>query len=231
MLFQQAKLAQMGEMISMIAHQWRQPLNAISATSIKLTMKQELDMLSDEEFISSNEFIQNQCQKMSSVIDTFMNYAKASSEVKVFKINEVVDMVLELISTQFHNHNIDILVNKNLENLEVVGDINMLEQVLLNILTNARDAYDEQKLLNNKKIKIYLENENTLAISDYAGGISNKNIERLFTPYFTTKEQGKGTGLGLYMSRRIMVEHFKGNLTYKKTKNGSTFLLEFNSEI
>ena len=224
-LFQQARLAQMGEMINMIAHQWRQPLNSISAVSIKLNMKKELGILSDDEFKQSNEFIQDQCQKMSKVIDTFMNYSNAKTINEEFFIKDVIGNILELVSTQFANHNIKLNIEYSDENAKLNGDKNMLEQVLLNLLMNARDALDENKI-ENKEVTIKIFNDK-IEVIDNAGGVKDKNIDKLFTPYFTTKPQGKGTGLGLYMSKRIMNEQFGGELLYEKIENRSIFRLDF----
>ena len=225
-LLQQSKMAQMGEMVNMIAHQWRQPLNAINAASAKIVLTKEFGMLDDEELIESNHFIQNQCQKMSDVIETFLNYSKTSKEPTDFFLEDMLNNVLKLITTQFKNHNINIKVkDKNSSPAVLKGHSDMLEQVIINILMNARDAYDMIDSREEKLILITLENRRTITIVDYAGGISEKNQEKLFVPYFTTKEQGKGTGLGLYMSKRIMNEQFNGDLTYTALENGSKFTI------
>jgi len=224
-LFQQSKKAQMGEMVNMIAHQWRQPLNAISATSSKIILEKEFDILSDDELIDSNNFIQDQCQKMSKVIDTFLNYSKPSKKTDEFFIEDIIKNVLELITTQFKSHNINIIFKKESETtLKIKGYGDMLEQVILNLVMNARDAYDEDNKIIDKNIYI-IEQDSSIEIIDYAGGISDENMQKLFTPYFTTKEQGKGTGVGLYMSKRIMNEQFNGELIYEKINNGSKFIM------
>ncbi|MEA1956283.1 MAG: ATP-binding protein [Campylobacterota bacterium] len=223
-LFQQSKMIQMGDMVNMIAHQWRQPLNAISASSSKILLEKELNILSDDEFINSNYFIQSQCQKMSKVINTFLNYSNPSKEMTEFKIIDMINDILELVETQFNNHNIKIIVeDKNKIAISVNGYCNMLEQVIINLLMNARDAYSEIDSTNNKQIYITIHTNKTITITDYAGGITQENQEKLFTPYFTTKEQGKGTGLGLYMSKRIINEQFNGDLIYKSIDGGSIF--------
>ena len=227
-LLQQSKMVQMGEMVSMIAHQWRQPLNAINAASTKMVLTKDIGILSDEEFVQSNEFIQNQCQRMSDVINTFLNYSKTSKDIQEFKVIDIINNVLELVITQFKNHNIEIIVeDKNDSVMLIKGHNDMLEQVIINLLMNARDAYDSIDTIDNKTIYITLEDKSTLSIKDYAGGISEKNQDSLFTPYFTTKPQGKGTGLGLYMSKRIMNEQFNGNLIYQPIENGTIFYIKF----
>ena len=226
LLLQQSKMAQMGEMINMIAHQWRQPLNAISAASIQSAMKKELEVLDDDDFYKTQTFIQEQSQKMSKIIDTFMEYSKAKETKEYFSLSPLLDAILELVSTQFHAHNINIDIECT-RSLEIYGKKDMLEQVILNLLMNARDAYDERADIQNKVIYIKTKDQKQIEIIDFARGISDTVSQKLFTPYFTTKEHGKGTGIGLYMSRRIMREHFQGDLLYKKIDNGSKFVLHF----
>ena len=228
MLLSQAKMAQMGEMVSMIAHQWRQPLNAISAASIKSVMQSELGLLEEKEFENTQEFIQNQCQKMSDVINTFMNYSKNSAKEEEFPIDAVFNVILDLVKVQFESHGIEISFKYD-KILKLYGDKNMLEQVLINLLINAKDAYMEAGESENRFIEIKVTDTPTIEISDGAGGVSSDVAQKIFTPYFTTKEQGKGTGLGLYLSKRIMREHFNGDLFYEEIPNGSKFILDFRS--
>jgi len=227
--FQKNKLAQMGEMISMIAHQWRQPLNAISATGINLSLLSSMEILEDAKVQESSEFIQNQCQKMSSTIDTFMNFVKPSKESKEFKLSDTLDSIMQIMGTQLTNHNIDVKIEQIEENISLVGYEDLLEQVIINLLSNSRDAFDESTITD-KYINIKIAKENdipVISVEDNAGGIEADVIEKIFNPYFTTKEQGKGTGLGLYMSRDIMKKSFGGDLVYKLTEHGSIFDIKF----
>lgn len=226
-LLQQSKLAQMGDMIGMIAHQWRQPLNAISAAGINLSLLSSMGALDDSKIQESSEFIQNQCQKMSSTIDTFMNFVKPSKEFKEFTLSHSVESILYLMGTQLENHNIKVVVENIDDKVSVVGHEDLLEQVIINILSNARDALDDLDK-NDKFIKIkigLLDNIPTIKIEDNGGGIPKNIREKVFNPYFTTKEQGKGTGLGLYMSKDIMQKSFGGDLLYETVKDGSCFTL------
>jgi len=227
LIMQQSKMAQMGEMVSMIAHQWRQPLNAISAASIQSAMKYEMDMLEREDFNEIQRFIQQECQKMSRVIDTFMNYSKNNQEIKEFDLSDIVEQIKALIEMELKAKGIT-LVFDTLEESKLFGNANMLEQILLNLIVNAKDAFVEHNEIENKVIKIATTKEQTIEVVDNAGGIAEETIEKIFNPYFTTKEQGKGTGLGLYMSKKIMQEHFKGDIVYEKMDNGSKFVLYFN---
>ena len=225
LLILQSKQAQMGEMISMIAHQWRQPLNAISASSINLSLLSSMNMLEEQKVQESSEFIQDQCQKMSTTIDTFMNFVKPSKESKEFSLTQTIDSIMEIMQGQLQNHSITVVRNDVEKDVTVVGHQDLLEQVVLNILTNARDAFDESSV-EHKTIKITIKTQDTIPtifIEDNAGGIPKDIQDKIFNPYFTTKEQGKGTGIGLYMSIDIMRKSFHGNLFYHDIDSGSCF--------
>jgi C4-dicarboxylate-specific signal transduction histidine kinase len=223
--FQNNKLIQMGEMIGMIAHQWRQPLNAISATGINLSLLSSMGKLEPQKVQQSSEFIQNQCQKMSKTIDTFMNFVKPAKESKAFKLSHMIGAIMEIMGTQLTNHNIKVNIQVVNKNISMVGYEDLLEQVIINLLANARDAFDDlEKATKYIDITIdMIENVPVVIIEDNAGGIAENIRERIFNPYFTTKEQGKGTGIGLYMSMDIMKQSFNGNIVYKNIENGSRF--------
>ena len=227
-ILQQRKQAQMGEMIGMIAHQWRQPLNAISATSINLSLMSSMGTLHDDKIQKDCSFIEQQCQKMSETIDTFMNFVKPSSESKKFNLSNAIENSMQIIGTQLKNHNIDVKINY--KDVEVEGKEDLLEQVILNILSNARDAFLDQVDNNDKFIHIDIDIKDEvpiISIEDNAGGIPEDIQDKIFNPYFTTKEQGKGTGIGLYMSLDIMQKSFLGDLKYTRTQNGSKFDIIF----
>jgi len=226
-LLQQSKLAQMGDMISMIAHQWRQPLNAISASSINLSLLSTMGMLEDSKVQEDSEFIQNQCQKMSGTIETFMNFVKPSKESSLFKFKHTFDSIINIMGVQLKNHNIVVNIEYQDENLSMVGHEDLLEQVIINILSNARDAFEELSI-DNKIINIKVDSEDDIvliSIEDNANGVPKEIADKIFNPYFTTKEQGKGTGLGLYMSKDIMQKSFCGELKLDILEHGSRFTL------
>jgi len=223
--FQQSKLAQMGEMISMIAHQWRQPLNAISATGINLSFLSDMDMLDNEKVQKSSEFIQNQCQVMSKTIDTFMNFVKPAKDSKGFKLSHTIEAIMQIMGAQLENHNIKVNIETTDDNISIVGHEDLLEQVILNLLSNARDAFEEIEIAK-KFINITIDIKDDIpiiTIEDNAGGVSQEIQDKIFNPYFTTKEQGKGTGIGLYMSLDIMRKSFHGDLVFSTTDSGSRF--------
>jgi len=231
--FQKNKLAQMGEMIGMIAHQWRQPLNAISATGINLSLLSSMNLLEPNKIQESSEFIQEQCQKMSSTIDTFMNFVKPAKESKAFKLTHTLDAIIQIMGTQLANHNITVNIDATNKNISMIGYEDLLEQVIINLLSNSRDAFDNVEVAalkdttsHNKFINITIDMQNNIpiiSIEDNAGGVPHAIQDKIFNPYFTTKEQGKGTGIGLYMSMDIMKKSFDGDLKYKATECGSCF--------
>ena len=225
---QQSKLVQMGDMVSMIAHQWRQPLNAISAASIKLSMKSEMGLLENDYLQETTVFIQQKTQEMSSIINTFMNFVKPSKTLQKFKFEHTLNEIMNIMGEQLKNHNIDVEILIQEKDIAIVGHEDLLEQVVINLLSNARDAFDTIKR-NVKWIKIVISKENDVAsicIEDNAGGIPSQIADKIFNPYFTTK--AKGTGIGLYMSLEIMRKSFKGDLRYFATEEGSRFVLTFN---
>ncbi|MEA2098799.1 MAG: ATP-binding protein [Campylobacterota bacterium] len=226
-LLQQSKLAQMGDMVSMIAHQWRQPLNAISASSINLSLLSSMGMLEDTKVQEDSEFVQNQCQKMSATIDTFINFVKPSKESKEFNFKHTIDSIMDIMGAQLANHNIEVSIESIDENLSMIGHEDLLEQVIINILANARDAFEDISI-ENKSIKIKIDSKGNIpiiTIEDNAGGIPKNIADKIFNPYFTTKEQGKGTGLGLYMSKDIMKKSFAGDLKLENVEGGSCFTI------
>ena len=228
-LLQQSKQAQMGEMVNMIAHQWRQPLNTISATAISLSLKSEMDMLQKNTIKDGTQIIQDQCQKMSSTINTFMSFVKPNKEQKPFKLSTAVESIMKIMGTQLTNHNIDVNIISSNDKISIVGHEDLLEQVLINLFANSRDAFDDLEIAYkyiNVNIKMQ-DNKPVIIIEDNAGGIDEEFKDKVFNPYFTTKEQGKGSGLGLYISQDIIKKSFKGNLTHENTQNGSVFKIIF----
>ena len=221
---QQSKLAQMGEMVNMIAHQWRQPLNAVSAASIKLSMQDEMDLLTSAKVQETTAFIGEMVQEMSKTIDDFMNFTKPTDTKESVCFQDIVDDIMRLMQAQLKNHNIDFIeeIDKNLSILTYKKD---LEHVLINLFSNARDAFEGKEIKNKFiKLKVFYEEKNCIVqVSDNAGGISADVINRIFDPYFTTKVQGKGTGLGLYMSKKLLETTIDGVISVNNINDGAEF--------
>ena len=200
----------------MIAHQWRQPLNAISASAINLSLKNDFNMLDKKDIAVASEFIQDETQLMSKIINDFMEFNKPEKNSE-FSLLEAISQVSKIISSQLTSRDITLEINVDKE-IKVFHNSKNIEHVLLNLLVNARDAFEDgvplgYKDIENKTIKMFITQDDesvTLTVEDNAGGIPQNIIEKVFNPYFTTKEQGKGTGIGLYMSKQ-MVESIDGS--------------------
>ncbi len=222
---QQSKLAAMGEMIGAIAHQWRQPLNTLMINIQNLKYFQKDGYLKDKDFISDYVSENKKIIKfMSRTIDDFRNFFKIDKEKRDFSIMGAVNNTLKLLSAQLKNHNIEFLIEG--EDFECRGYEREFQQVLLNIINNAKDAIIE-KGIKKGYIKIKIDKQNrSVTISDNGGGISDKIIERIFEPYFTTKEQGRGTGMGLYISKMIIEENHNGKLSVASKDGKSEFRID-----
>lgn len=219
-LIQQSRLAQMGEMISMIAHQWRQPLSAISATSASLELKATLGKVNNEIVISSAESISKYSQHLSSTIDDFRDFFKSNKEATETKYIPIIESVLKIIEVSLVNKNIKIDTIFNSNNIFLTYS-NEIKQVLLNLIKNAEDVLIENSI-SNPTITIRTD-KNSLIVSDNAGGIPDEIIENIFDPYFSTKSSKNGTGLGLYMSKTIIEEHCAGELRAYNNDVGAVF--------
>jgi len=232
LIIQQSRLAQMGEMISMIAHQWRQPLNNLSVLNQTVVLKYKRNKLDDKiiDYFQTNS--NKQIQNMSKTIDDFRDFFKPEKEKVNFCINDIISNTIEMVEPVFVTNEISI----NFENVEILNTIgypNELGQVILNIINNSKDALLEKKI-EKKKIDILLFKQNQdiiILIKDNANGIPSNIIDNIFDPYFSTKIEKDGTGLGLYMSKMIIEDHCDGKITASNDKDGAVFrimLKEYN---
>jgi len=223
-LAHQTRLAAMGEMIGAIAHQWRQPLNTL-AINIQLLPEFVEEHGCDED--SLEEFVDKNMKTiffMSETIDDFRNFFRDDNKKTNFSIKSALDDTLKLINAQLKSKNID--VNITGEDFTIYGSKTQFQQVLLNLISNAKDAIEENGV-ENGKIDINIDAENkTVSIVDNGGGIDNKIIYKIFDPYFTTKDL-KGSGIGLYMSKTIVEKYFNGKLEASNVKNGAKFKISF----
>ena len=204
LLIQQSKMAQMGEMLENIAHQWRQPLSVITTTASGLKVQQEFSVLTNDELKESLDSIMKAAVHLSVTIDDFRNFYKNDKEKKNFSLKNAVEKSLTLLSSKFKNQEIEIKIE--VEDIEIYGFENELIQVFINILNNAKDELVKQ---DNQNRLIYIfskkEKENiSISFQDNAGGIKKELLAHIFENHFTTKEQEDGTGIGLYMSKLII---------------------------
>jgi len=226
LLLEQSKLAAMGEMIGAIAHQWRQPLNAL-AMRIQFIEDDFDDDIIDKDYIKEHS---DESMKlvsfMSKTIDDFRNFFTIDKIKGDFTVKEKIDETVNMLSGQLNNHNISVEINN--ADFSVNGYSSEFQQVVLNIINNAKDAMIENEM-EEGKIQIHLlesEGKGQVRIKDNAGGIPQDVIKRIFEPYYTTKEQGKGTGLGLYMSKMIIEDNMKGRLRVDNVEDGAMFIIE-----
>ena len=239
-MLQQARLAQMGELLSMIAHQWRQPLSAISATSFDMRTKIELEVLSinsleekDEfirGFIGSLEDIDSLTQRLNSTINDFRNFYKVSQRHEVDSISRPIESAIKIIEVLLRKDGI--VLEKNFDEAKKIElHENEVMQVILNIIKNAQDNFKSLEIAN-PKISITTLNTNSgivITICDNGGGVPTELLQKIFLPYFSTKEDMNGSGLGLYMSSIIINQHHNGSLSVSNTDKGACFHIEINN--
>lgn len=230
LLAEQSKLAAMGEMMGSIAHQWRQPLNTLALKVQFLEDDFEDEIITMEYLKEYSSESMHLINFMSKTIDDFRDFFRTDKEKIKLSILECIEKPMGMIKPQLNNLEITLEVSGDDFFVEAVS--NEIQQVVLNVINNAKDAITENKIQDGK-IQILLEhNENhgSIKICDNAGGIPTEVISRIFEPYYTTKEQGKGTGIGLYMSKMIIVDNMKGKLNAYNTKEGACFEIEFSLE-
>ncbi|RXJ65351.1 hypothetical protein CRV08_15470 [Halarcobacter ebronensis] len=220
MLFQQSKMAAMGEMLSNIAHQWRQPLTSISTAISSLKLQKDLDLLDDKHFDLTCEMILKNSEYLSQTIEDFKNFFKKEKSKTNFSLLKSILENFSLLKDKFKHSQIELIVNID-KDIKIFGFKNEFQQAILNILNNSSDAFDSQD--SNKRRVVLIEYiDNILYIKDSAGGIPEDIICRIFEPYFTTKHQSQGTGIGLYMTREILTKH----MNYILEVNNCSFSLE-----
>lgn len=236
LLQEQSKLASMGEMLSNIAHQWRQPLSIVSVAASSVTLKKEINQLDDDFLFDSMEKIVKTTEHLSNTIEVFKEFLKDDKEKTTFSISENIDKNLSIIESVLSDNKINII--KEYEDIKITNYYNEFSQVIMNILTNAKDAFRVKNNDEEKIIKIKIEQSDTkviISILDNAGGIEESIINRVFEPYFTTKHSYHGTGLGLYMSHKIIKNSMNGEISvsneYFEYKDnyykGACFKIEF----
>ena len=213
-LIHQSRYASMGEMIANIAHQWRQPLSAISSTSSSMILQMQLDIASKKEIENSFSKILGFTSFLTQTIEDFRSFFKQNKEKEQFYIVEYMDKTIELITASYRDYQIKIIHNQDNKNPSALGFPNELTQVFLNILNNAKDILATKNDIERIVLIDYLENEefNIIKINDNASGIPESIMDSIFDPYFTTKHKAQGTGIGLYMCKQIIEKHIDGKI-------------------
>ncbi|WP_415397948.1 PAS domain S-box protein [Sulfurimonas sp. CS5] len=224
MLIAQSRLAAMGEMIGMIAHQWRQPLNIISMNANNMILDitlDELDILEVEEY-SNN--IQIQTENLSKTIDDFRNFFKPDKSIVKIKVQDIIKETYKIVKDGLRSNNIAFNTSYKSES-EIDACPRELMQVFVSIINNSKDAIIQKKHKDAEIDVMVYEDDNYVItdICDNGGGIDMEILPKIFDPYFTTKDETTGTGLGLYMSKMIIDNHFDGNIEAYNQNEGVCF--------
>jgi len=226
-LIHKSKLAQMGELLNMIAHQWRQPLNSISVIANNILLQRFLGKdIKEEEIEKDITLILDSTQLLSSTITDFRNFYQIDKEKENITYEHIIEKTLKIMTPLLETYSIklntELNCSKNLHSFPT-----QIIQVLLNLLKNSQDALIEKQIKNPWiTIKTYtIKNNAYLEVSDNAGGIKKEHLKIIFDPYFTTKANMDGSGLGLYMSKTIIENHCKGTLGVKNSTNGAVFTI------
>ncbi len=223
-MLHQSRLARMGAMLSMIAHQWRQPLSEISAILMELETANRFKKLDDTLLKSSIDDSNKIIQFMSNTIDDFRNFFKPDKKKVKFYVDNACNEAISLAGASIKSYQID-LYKKVYCNCVINGYEREFAQVMLNLISNAKDILNQRKIKNPKiNICIDVDDKNVIVtVHDNAGGVNEEHLDLIFEPYFTTKESSKGTGLGLYMSKMIIEKNMNGELTVENHQDGALF--------
>ncbi|MCT7494266.1 ABC transporter substrate-binding protein [Aliarcobacter cryaerophilus] len=214
-LAQQQKMVSMGQMIENIAHQWRQPLSVISTSASGLKLKKQLNILEDEELLKSIDKIVDTAKYLSDTVDDFRYFFKPQKDKTKFSLVKNIEKSLSFLETVLKENSIK--VEFEYEDIDIIAYETELMQVFINIISNSKDAFIEKKI---KDRVIFISIKNfpnriLIEIKDNAGGVEDDILDKVFEPYFTTKHQYSGTGIGLYMSNQIIKTHLNGDIFMK----------------
>ncbi len=230
-IFQQSKLAAMGEMIENIAHQWRQPLSQINSAVLIIDDELYTQKFEDEIIQQKLDEIERMTKYMSSTIDDFKSFYAYDKIKEWFNVNDSMMVAISLVESSFKYNRIDISIDIDKE-INIYGYKNEFQQSILVILNNAKDVLVSSNI-KNPKISIALEITDSsyiLSIYDNGGGIKDDILSKIFEPYFTTKHKSQGIGLGLYLSKMILEESMGAKLYAKNIYSGVCFYVEFKKE-
>ncbi len=223
-LLQQARYSQMGEVISMIAHQWRQPLNILSVLLQKLQIRYQMENLDNETIEEVLDKSNVQIKQMSYIIDEFRNFFKPTQEMTNFNASKAIEEIISTLKPIF----IDLNINVNLDcdkSIEISGFKNEFKQAVMNIINNAKDALKSKKGEKSITISVkYDKKDVKITVEDNGGGVEENIMDSIFEPYFSTKSKD-GTGIGLYITKIIIEKHMNGIIKVENTQKGAKFIV------
>ena len=222
----QVRFAAMGEMISMIAHQWRQPLTGMGMIVNNLLLDIELQDVDEKKIKTNLQTVDKQISYLSATIDNFKNFFNSNIEPENINVKKLVKETCMIIGSSIKSAGVDIKIDIS-DDLTIFIKKNDVIQILLNIIKNSMDAYKENQI-KNRVIEISAIDKPTrveLVVKDYAGGIPKEIINKVFDPYFTTKDSKNNAGLGLYMSKMIAEDHLSGYLDIKSENSSTTCIV------
>ena len=233
-IYQQSKMASMGEMLANIAHQWRQPLSVISSTASGIIIQDELDILEKKSLHKGLEDIVTNVQFLSQTIDNFRNFFSPNKNKERKNITEIFITIDAIFGNSLQTTDIEVI--KNIEEFTVNTYVNELAQVIVNLIKNGKDAIGHDGVI---FIDCSIGEDITIQVKDSGGGIPLDIIDKIYDPYFTTKHQSVGTGIGLNMSYQIITEHLGGKIQVKnvtfihngKQMEGAEFTITLPSEL
>jgi len=223
-ILEQAKLARIGSMISMIAHQWRQPLSQLSGILMELETTTRFKKVDNNYILNAIDKSDKMIEFMSNTIDDFRNFYKPDKKKEDFYVSNACKKAINIIDATLENLGINLILDIK-DDKKIFGYPTEFSQVILNIISNAKDILIERNI-KNPKIEINIESKGVLSIitiKDNAGGIEEKNLEQIFDPYYSTKDLSKGTGLGLYISKLIIERNMGGDLSVSNNNEGAVF--------
>ncbi len=224
LLIHNSKMASLGEMIGLISHQLKQPLNILSLCCDDVNLSYKFDEIDDKYMEEFSKNTKNQINYMSNTINGFLDFYNPNKIKDDFFINDAILKAKEILKSKIDKNTISFNLDID-ENLKTFGVLTELSQVLVNIISNSIDAFEERNIKNPEIfIKLFVkEDKNILIIEDNAGGVENNNLEKLLDPYYTNKENG--TGIGLYMVKLIIKNSFNGDLKIANSDNGLKFII------
>lgn len=222
-LIHQSKMATMGEMIGVIAHQLKQPLNILSLYCTDVEDSYKFEEIDDKFIADFSKNTKEQIKFLSGTIDDFRDFFNPNKQKRVFEIKHAIEKTLKLMGNQFEVN--EVKLNLEVEDEKFFGIETELEQVLLNIINNSMDAFKERDIKNREiTIKVLSKQSYTiLIVEDNAGGVKEESLEKIFDPYYTTK--ATGTGTGLYMVKLVIKNSLQGDLKINNSENGLRYII------